>query len=149
MRARRRSTAPLGASEPTIWRAASCVVTAGPTHEPIDPVRFIGNHSSGKMGVAIAAEAGRRGADVRLVLGPGTRGAARRACAGSVPVSRRPSRCATPWSRKRRRSPTPWSWRPRWPTSARSEAADGKLKKDDGPPELALEPTPDILGELG
>ena len=48
------------------------VVTAGPTYEAIDPVRFIGNHSSGMMGIAIAAEAARRGADVRLVLGPGT-----------------------------------------------------------------------------
>ncbi len=48
------------------------VVTAGPTYEPIDPVRFIGNHSSGKMGVAVAAEAARRGATVHLILGPGT-----------------------------------------------------------------------------
>ncbi len=46
------------------------VVTAGPTYEPIDPVRFVGNRSSGKMGVAIAAAAQRRGATVRLVLGP-------------------------------------------------------------------------------
>jgi phosphopantothenoylcysteine decarboxylase / phosphopantothenate---cysteine ligase len=46
------------------------VVTAGPTYEPIDPVRFIGNHSSGKMGVAIAEELARRGAEVTLVLGP-------------------------------------------------------------------------------
>lgn len=46
------------------------VVTAGPTYEAIDPVRFVGNRSSGKMGVAIAAAAQRRGADVRLVLGP-------------------------------------------------------------------------------
>lgn len=45
-------------------------VTAGPTYEPIDPVRYIGNRSSGKMGVAIAAAAQRRGAQVRLVLGP-------------------------------------------------------------------------------
>ncbi|MGZ4109602.1 MAG: bifunctional phosphopantothenoylcysteine decarboxylase/phosphopantothenate--cysteine ligase CoaBC, partial [Actinomycetota bacterium] len=48
------------------------VVTAGPTFEAIDPVRFIGNRSSGRMGVAIAAEASARGADVRLILGPGT-----------------------------------------------------------------------------
>ena len=48
------------------------VVTAGPTHEPIDPVRFIGNRSTGKMGVAVAAEAAARGADVRLILGPDT-----------------------------------------------------------------------------
>ncbi|MGH8930687.1 MAG: bifunctional phosphopantothenoylcysteine decarboxylase/phosphopantothenate--cysteine ligase CoaBC, partial [Egibacteraceae bacterium] len=46
------------------------VVTAGPTYEPIDPVRFIGNRSSGKMGYAIAAEAARRGAVVDLVSGP-------------------------------------------------------------------------------
>lgn len=46
------------------------LVTAGPTYEPIDPVRFIGNRSSGKMGYAIAAEARRRGAEVLLVSGP-------------------------------------------------------------------------------
>ena len=46
------------------------LVTAGPTYEPIDPVRFIGNHSSGKMGVAIAKELHARGADVTLVMGP-------------------------------------------------------------------------------
>ena len=46
------------------------LVTAGPTYEPIDPVRFIGNHSSGKMGLAIAEELVRRGAEVHLVLGP-------------------------------------------------------------------------------
>jgi phosphopantothenoylcysteine decarboxylase/phosphopantothenate--cysteine ligase len=46
------------------------LVTAGPTYEPIDPVRFIGNHSSGKMGVAISEELARRGASVELVLGP-------------------------------------------------------------------------------
>lgn len=45
-------------------------VTAGPTHEAIDPVRFIGNHSSGKMGIAIAQELYRRGAEVWLILGP-------------------------------------------------------------------------------
>lgn len=46
------------------------LVTAGPTYEPIDPVRFIGNHSSGKMGLAIAEELANRGAEVHLVLGP-------------------------------------------------------------------------------
>ena len=46
------------------------LVTAGPTYEPLDPVRFIGNHSSGKMGVAIANELAEKGADVILVLGP-------------------------------------------------------------------------------
>ena len=46
------------------------IVTAGPTYEPIDPVRFIGNHSSGKMGIAIAKELYNRGADVTLIVGP-------------------------------------------------------------------------------
>ncbi|KTG16647.1 MULTISPECIES: bifunctional phosphopantothenoylcysteine decarboxylase/phosphopantothenate--cysteine ligase CoaBC [unclassified Guyparkeria] len=46
------------------------VVTAGGTREPIDPVRFIANRSSGRMGFALAAEAARRGADVTLVAGP-------------------------------------------------------------------------------
>ena len=46
------------------------MITAGPTHEKIDPVRFIGNYSSGKMGFALAEECVRRGADVTLVCGP-------------------------------------------------------------------------------
>lgn len=46
------------------------LVTAGPTHEAIDPVRFIGNHSSGKMGFAIAEELAEKGANVKLVSGP-------------------------------------------------------------------------------
>lgn len=46
------------------------LITAGPTHEPLDPVRFIGNHSSGKMGIALAVEMASRGAQVELVLGP-------------------------------------------------------------------------------
>lgn len=46
------------------------IVTAGPTYEPIDPVRFIGNHSSGKMGLAIAKELQQRGAKVSLIMGP-------------------------------------------------------------------------------
>lgn len=50
------------------------LVTAGPTYEAIDPVRFIGNHSSGKMGIAIAKEVHRQGADVSLILGPVTIG---------------------------------------------------------------------------
>jgi phosphopantothenoylcysteine decarboxylase/phosphopantothenate--cysteine ligase len=48
----------------------TALVTAGPTHESIDPVRFIGNHSSGKMGVALARELADRGVAVDLVLGP-------------------------------------------------------------------------------
>lgn len=51
-------------------KGKKAIVTAGPTYEPIDPVRFIGNHSSGKMGIAIARELKDRGADVTLILGP-------------------------------------------------------------------------------
>jgi len=51
-------------------RKVRVLITAGPTFEPIDPVRFIGNRSSGKMGFAIAAAAARRGADVTLIAGP-------------------------------------------------------------------------------
>lgn len=46
------------------------LVTAGPTYENIDPVRFIGNHSSGKMGIAIAEALAERGCEVQLILGP-------------------------------------------------------------------------------
>lgn len=45
------------------------LITAGPTHEPIDPVRFIGNHSSGKMGIAIAEEFAKAGNEVTLIKG--------------------------------------------------------------------------------
>jgi phosphopantothenoylcysteine decarboxylase/phosphopantothenate--cysteine ligase len=48
----------------------TCLVTAGPTYEAIDPVRFIGNHSSGKMGAAISLELANRGARVILIMGP-------------------------------------------------------------------------------
>lgn len=121
------------------------VVTAGPTFEPIDPVRFIGNRSSGRMGVAVAEEAFGRGADVTLVLGPGT---------VEPPAGPRLVRVETAEQMR----------------AAVLEAAEGadavvmaaavadfrptvaapeKLKKELGPPTLRLEPTPDILAELG
>lgn len=57
-------------SQPSPIAGKKVVITAGPTYENIDPVRFIGNYSSGKMGFAIAEECLRRGADVTLVAGP-------------------------------------------------------------------------------
>jgi len=51
-------------------RGKHVLITAGPTLEPIDPVRYIGNRSSGRMGFAIAADAARRGAKVTLISGP-------------------------------------------------------------------------------
>ena len=53
-------------------RGVQVLITAGPTYEKIDPVRFIGNYSSGKMGIALADECLRRGMEVYLVLGPVT-----------------------------------------------------------------------------
>ena len=52
------------------FRNKKILITAGPTYESIDPVRFIGNHSSGKMGIALAEEFTNRGASVTLVIGP-------------------------------------------------------------------------------
>ena len=121
------------------------VVTAGPTHEPIDPVRFIGNRSSGKMGAAIAAEALGRGARVRLILGPGT---------VDPPTGAELVRVTTAEDMRAAVLDTivgadavvmaaaVADFRPK-------DAAGGKLKKESGLPELALEPTPDILAELG
>ena len=56
--------------ESFLFSGKKVLVSAGPTHEPIDPVRFIGNHSSGKMGVEIALAFADQGAAVTLVLGP-------------------------------------------------------------------------------
>jgi phosphopantothenoylcysteine decarboxylase/phosphopantothenate--cysteine ligase len=121
------------------------VVSAGPTHEPIDPVRFIGNHSSGTMGMAVATEAVSRGADVRLILGPAT---------VPPPPGVEVTRVITAEQMRQavmREAPgadaivmvaAVADFRPK-------VAAEGKLKKDSGMPELILEPTPDILSELG
>ncbi len=57
---------------PKYWTGQRVLITAGPTYEDIDPVRFIGNRSSGKMGFALAAAAAQQGADVLLVAGPVT-----------------------------------------------------------------------------
>lgn len=56
------------------WEGRRVLVTAGPTREPLDPVRFVGNRSSGRMGFALASAAWRRGAEVTLVTGPSSLG---------------------------------------------------------------------------
>jgi len=58
----------LGRSE--VWKGRQVVITAGPTRESLDPIRFVSNRSSGRMGFAIAREAWLRGAEVTLVTGP-------------------------------------------------------------------------------
>ena len=121
------------------------LITAGPTFEPIDPVRFLGNRSSGKMGVALAAEALARGAGVTLVLGPGT---------VSPPAGVRTVNVTTAQEMRDAvleafpevdaviMAAAVADFRPKTVTGA-------KIKKEDGIPELILEPTPDILSELG
>lgn len=59
-----------GAASGSAASRGSLLITAGPTHEPIDAVRFVGNRSSGRLGVALADEAARRGWGVTLLLGP-------------------------------------------------------------------------------
>lgn len=59
-----------GKTSHSVMKGKKVLITAGPTQEPMDPVRYISNHSSGKMGFCIADELGRRGADVYMVCGP-------------------------------------------------------------------------------
>ena len=121
------------------------LVTAGPTHEPVDPVRYLGNRSTGRMGFAVAAEAARRGANVVLVTGP---------VALTDPPGVRVLRVETSEEMAREvlgRYPDADAvvmaaavadWRP-------TEVSATKLKKDAGAPELRLERTGDILASLG
>jgi phosphopantothenoylcysteine decarboxylase / phosphopantothenate---cysteine ligase len=121
------------------------VVTAGGTQEPIDPVRFIGNRSSGLMGIEIARAAAARGAKVTLVIGPTnlrpppevevirvkTAQEMRDevfALAGAADVIVKAAAVAD------------------WQSDVH---APSKLKKAEGPPDIRLVPTPDILAELG
>jgi phosphopantothenoylcysteine decarboxylase/phosphopantothenate--cysteine ligase len=122
-------------------RGARVVVTAGPTREPLDPVRFLSNHSSGRMGVALAAAAWRRGATVTLVHGPLAvplpHGVA------AVPVETTEEMCeavrgALVAADVLLMAAAPADFAP-------AHAADQKLKKADMAPHLALRATPDIL----
>ncbi len=120
------------------------LVSAGPTHEPIDPVRFLGNRSSGKMGFALAAEAAARGARTILVSGPvalatppgverldvETALEMRDAVHGAAPEADLIVMCAAVAD-----------FRPR-------RAAAGKIKKELGVPRVELEANPDILTGL-
>jgi len=123
----------------------SVVVTAGPTWEPIDPVRFVGNRSSGRMGFAIAAEAYRRGADVTLVLGPGTvepPDGPRIVRVETAEEMRRALRDAARAADAVVMAAAVADFRP-------EHVEATKVKKDAGPPEVKLVPTTDILAELG
>jgi phosphopantothenoylcysteine decarboxylase/phosphopantothenate--cysteine ligase len=117
------------------------VVTAGPTREPIDPVRFITNASSGRMGVAIAAAARRRGAEVTLVAGPIE--VAPPADVRIVHVVRTHEmadavRAALAGASALVMAAAPADFRP-------AVVADAKIKKAAGVAPIAMEPTDDIL----
>lgn len=117
------------------------LVTAGPTREAIDPVRFISNHSSGKMGVAIASAAWRRGAVVTLVAGP--MGVPSPPSVEVMPVESTNEMKAAidralPVADVFIMAAAPADFRP-------ATTAPSKIKKSDSPAPLSLAPTSDIL----
>ncbi len=117
------------------------MVTAGPTREPMDPVRYISNRSSGRMGVEVAAAAWRRGASVRLVAGPLS--VAVPAGIDLVPVETT-EQMATAVADALREADVlimaaaPADFRPAAPATA-------KIKKKNAPATIELSPTADIL----
>jgi phosphopantothenoylcysteine decarboxylase/phosphopantothenate--cysteine ligase len=120
------------------------LVTAGGTREAIDPVRFIGNRSSGKQGHALADEAAARGAHVVLVTttnrpGPAGSEVVRVESAGQMEQAVTARAGASDIVVM---AAAVADFRPK-------VVADRKLKKSDGVPEVVLEPTPDILSALG
>ena len=133
-----------GALAPQDLAGRRVLITSGPTHEPIDPVRFVGNRSTGKMGAALAAEALARGAAVTVVLGPGAEAPPG---VDLVPVETAEEMRDAVLGRFEDADAVVMAaavadFRPK-------AIAESKLKKDSGVPELLLEPTPDILRELG
>ena len=119
------------------------LVTAGPTHEPIDPVRVIANRSSGRQGYAIAAAAAEAGARVTLVSGP----VALQTPSG---VDRVDVETAEQMADAVMASlPADVAIMVAAVADWRVEASATKLKKGDGPPKLDFVPTRDILAELG
>jgi phosphopantothenoylcysteine decarboxylase / phosphopantothenate---cysteine ligase len=121
------------------------LVTAGPTQEPIDAVRFVGNRSSGRMGFAVAEEAARRGADVHLVAGPVALPDPPGVHVDHVETAEQMRAMVLAGFERADavvKAAAVADWRPK-------EHAEGKLKKETGPPDVLLEPTPDILRELG
>ncbi len=117
------------------------LVTAGPTRERLDPVRYVSNHSSGKMGVALAAAAWRRGADVTLVAGPlevAVPGFLRHVAVASTADMAAAVADALPEADATIMAAAPADFRP-------SEVAADKIKRAGADLTLALVPTPDIL----
>jgi phosphopantothenoylcysteine decarboxylase/phosphopantothenate--cysteine ligase len=127
------------------WDGLNVLVTAGGTREPVDPVRFLGNRSSGRMGFALAAAAARRGADVTLIAAnvslpepPGVR----RIDVETAAELAAAARLEFPSSQVLVMAAAPADFRA-------AEVAPGKIKREEGGSiELRLEPTEDILAGL-
>ncbi len=133
------------ALSPKDLRGQSILVTAGPTREPFDPVRFISNHSSGKMGYALARVARRRGAVVTLVSGP--------TC---LPTPPKMAFVAVTTAREMRQAVLGRFEDATVIIKAAAVAdyypasySEKKIKKNDTSLTIALERNPDILAELG
>ncbi len=130
-----------GGSRP--WDGLRVLVTAGGTREPIDPVRFVGNRSSGRMGIALAGAASRLGAEVTLVAAnvalPAPAGV-RRIDVETAAELAAATAAEFPASQVLLMAAAPADFRP-------LSVAEGKLKRGDGL-ELRLEPTADILASL-
>jgi phosphopantothenoylcysteine decarboxylase/phosphopantothenate--cysteine ligase len=124
------------------------LVTAGPTHEPIDPVRFIGNRSSGKMGFAIANAAAQRGASVTLITGPVALATPKNVSRIDIETAEQMREAVMIHAKKCDAvimSAAIADYTPKKP-------AVNKIKKDESPTSgltLELKPTSDILRDLG
>ena len=126
------------------WRGVRVLITAGPTREPLDPVRFLSNRSSGKMGYAVAEAARVRGASVTLVSGPTAlpRPGGLEFVAVETAAQMRDAvlSCAAAQDLLIAAAAV---------ADYSPVAATQKLKKDAGPPSITLTETDDILARLG
>jgi len=121
------------------------LITAGPTQEPIDPVRFISNPSSGKMGYALGRAARRRGADVILISGPSSLADPWGLKVIKVRTAEEMFKAVMAHASKSTiiiKAAAVSDWRP-------ARLYKHKVKKNEIEPSLPLEQTPDILKELG
>jgi phosphopantothenoylcysteine decarboxylase / phosphopantothenate---cysteine ligase len=126
------------------WDGLRVLVTAGGTREPIDPVRFVGNRSSGRMGLALAAAARRRGADVTLIaanVALDAEAKVKRIDVGSAAELSTAMTEEFPKAQVLLMAAAPADFRP-------ERVAEGKLKRKGSGLDLHLEPTEDILAGL-
>jgi phosphopantothenoylcysteine decarboxylase/phosphopantothenate--cysteine ligase len=122
------------------------LVTAGPTFEPIDPVRYIGNRSSGKMGFAIATAAAQRGADVTLIAGPTHLETPRNVKRVDVETAQQMLNAVEKHGKRQQAiimAAAVADYAPAHPVSKKIKKTDSSI------PELTLKQTPDILAALG